>query len=422
MQIRLRTIAMLVLIALIPAVGQAARRGRLVGKIVDPDGKPVQGVTVTATSPDIADYKKVETTDKKGVFVLDFSRIDVTYHYRFDKTGYDSLEVNQFWTKDGSEFVDWTLHPAAVQMAPPADRPVIAASSTSAPAVEAYNAGLAAFKAKDLATAEVQFNEAVGNDPNLVAAWAALSAVSLELGHDEAAAAAAEKAIALGSTEEPVLLARWQAYKNLKDASKAAEALADLEKIGRRTEEAKKVHNEAVALVKAGDHAAAFGKFQEALALDPNLQVSLLGLATAGVKIGKNAEAISAVETILKSDPQNEAAIRLRYNAALALGDTQKLIDALVSIAPYEPTVGRDGLARLAFEAYDANDLPTARERFLKVVEVDASYPQAYYYLGVIDAGRGANAEARKHLERFLQLAPNDPEANSAREMLRYVK
>ena len=423
MQNRLKTIAMLlVLIALVPGAAEAARRGRLVGKIVDPDAKPIQGVMVTATSPDLPSFKKIQTTDKKGVFVLDFDKIDVTYHYRFDKTGYDSLEANQLWTKDGSEFFDWTLHPATVPVVDAGDAPVMAASSTSAPAVEAYNTGLAALKAKDRATAEAKFQEAVQHDPNLTPAWAALSSLSLELGHDAEAAAAAEKAIALGSTEEAVLLARWQAYKNLKDEAKAAEALQDLETIGRRTEEAKRLHNEAVVLVKTGDDAGAFGKFQEALALDPNLQVSLLGLATAGTKIGRNAEAIAAVETILKTDPANEAAIRIRYNAALALGDQAKLIDALVSLAPYEPKVGRDGLARLAFEAYDANDLPTARERFGRVIEIDPSYPQAYYYLGVIDAGRGANAEAKKHLDRFLQLAPNDPEAPSAREMLRYLK
>lgn len=143
---------------------------------------------------------------------------------------------------------------------------------------------------------------------------------------------------------------------------------------------------------------------------------------SAAVKIGRNAEAIDAAEAILKADPTNEAAVRIRYNAALALGDKAKLIDALAGLTPYEPAIGRDGLARLAFEAYDANDLPTARERFVHVVEVAPDYPQAYYYIGVIDAGRGANAEARKHLERFLQLAPNDPEAASAREMLRFLK
>ncbi len=321
---RMRTIAtLLFLIALVPALAQASK-GRLVGKIVDPDGKPLQGVTVTATSPDIPDFKRIETTDRKGVFVIDFTKIGVTYHYRFDKTGYDSLEANQQWTLEGSQFFDWTLHPAAVQVVFPGDSPVITATSTSAPAVEAFNTGLAALKAKDKATAEAKFKEAVEHDPNLTPGWAALSALSLELGHDESAAAAAEKAIALGSTEESVLLARWQAYKNLKDDVRAAEALKDLERIGRRTEEAKKLHNEGVALVKAGDHAGAFAKFQEALTLDPNLQVSLLGLATAGAKIGRNAEAIAAVETILKADPKNEAAIRIRYNAALALGDKAK--------------------------------------------------------------------------------------------------
>ena len=78
-------------------------------------------------------------------------------------------------------------------------------------------------------------------------------------------------------------MARWQAYKNLKDDAKAAEALKDVERIGRRVEEAKRYHNEGVALMKAGDNAGAFAKFQEALNLDPSLQVALIGLAIVGM-------------------------------------------------------------------------------------------------------------------------------------------
>jgi tetratricopeptide (TPR) repeat protein len=204
--------------------------------------------------------------------------------------------------------------------------------------------------------------------------------------------------------------------------SEGRRSIKDLEKIGRRTEEAKRIHNEAVALQKAGDYAGAFSKFQEALAVDPNLQVSLIGLATAGVKIGRNAEAVTAAETILKNDPKNEAAARVRYNAALQLRDKAKLIDALMGLAPFEPKIARDGIVRLAFEAYDANDLVTAKERFQKVLQLDPSYPQAYYYLGVIHGSQGATAEAKRELERFLQLAPKDPEAGSAREMLGYLK
>jgi tetratricopeptide (TPR) repeat protein len=299
-----------------------------------------------------------------------------------------------------------------------ADAPV---ASASAPAIAAYNAGVGALKAKDYATAEAKFKEAIGHDPNLRQAWGALSSAQLELGRNQEAAAAAENAIALGSTDEAVFMARWQAYKNLGDEAKAAEALKDLGATGRRTEEAKRIHNEAVALVKAGDDAGAFAKFQEALALDPNLQESLLGLATAGVKIGRNAEAAAAAETILKADPDNEKALRVRYNACLALGDEEKLLEALVGLTAVEPTVARDGVLKLAFDAYDRNDLSTARTRFLKVLELDSSQPQAHYYLGVISASQGAKEDAKKYLERFLQLAPNDPEAPSAREMLKYL-
>ncbi|MCX6027654.1 MAG: tetratricopeptide repeat protein, partial [Chloroflexi bacterium] len=281
--------------------------------------------------------------------------------------------------------------------------------------------GVTALKARDYATAEAKFKEAVGHDPKLLQAWAALSAVQVQTRHNQEAAEAAEKAMALGSMDEAVLLSRWQAYRNLKDEAKAAEALKDLEKVGRRAEEAKKIHNEAVALVKAGDNAGAFAKFQEALTVDPTLQASLLGLATAGLKIGRNAEAATAAEAILKADPKNEAALRLRYNACLSLGDKERLIDSLVGLAAVEPAVARNGLLKLAFEAYDDNDRVRAKERVLKVLEVDPNQPLAHYYLALVYVNEGATKEAISHLERFLTLAPNSPEAENAREMLKQL-
>ncbi len=418
MPIKQRTMAcLLFVILIIPGIASAERKGRLVGKIVDPDGKPIPEVVVTVTSPDIPSFKDVQTSDKKGMFTVDFRQVDVTYKYRFDKAGYQTMEAQQRFLGEGTQFYDWTMQPGqpaavgAAGGAPPA--------STSQPAITAYNGGITASKAKDYATAEAKFKEAVGYDPNLRQAWGALSDVQVQLGHNQQAAEAAEKAMALGSTDEAVLTARWQAYRNLKDDAKAAEALKDLETIGRRSEEAKKIHNEGVALAKAGDDAGAFAKFQEALNVDPNLQASLLGLATAGVKIGRNAEAAAAAETILKADPKNEKAIRVRYNACLALGDKARLIDALAGLAPVEPKIARDGLLRLAFEAYDANDMALAKERFGKVLELDPNVPYAHYYLALINIGQGASAEAKSHLERFLQIAPNDPEANAAREMLK---
>ena len=421
MSITKRTVTWLLFgLLAVSAPALAERRGRLVGRIMDKDGKGIPEVLVTVTSPEVSDFKDVETTDKRGIFMVDFSQLDVTYHYRFDKPGFTSMEFDQKWSLEGSAHQEWTMQPgasAAFDVAPGGLPP----ASNSPEAIAAYNAGVLAARGKDDARAAAKFAEAVQHDPKLRQAWESLSVAQLSLQHYQEAADAAEKAIALGSADEAVLTARWQAYRSLKNDAKAAEALKDLERIGKRTEEAKKIHNQAVALQKQGDYAGAFAKFQEALAVDPNLEVSQLGLANAAMKIGKPLEAARAAETILKADPTNEQAIRIRYNACLALGNKPRLLEALKGLAPYEPQLARDGILRMAFDAYDANDMPTARSRFDDALKIDPNYPPAYYYLALIDVSQGATADAKSHIERFLQLAPNDPEANSAREMLKYL-
>jgi Tfp pilus assembly protein PilF len=414
-----RTVALLlVLLVMVPGLASARQRLRLDGKIVDPQGKAIEGVAVTATSPQVPNFRVVQTTDKKGTFTVDLPENNVTYIYRFEKAGYVTLQAKQDWTLDGSGHFQWTMQPGSGPEIGGGGAPV----SASEPAVLAFNAGVGAVKAKDLATAEAKFKEAAGHDPKLVQAWTALTTVEMQLGHNQEAAESAEKAIALGSKDEAILTARWQAYKNLKDDAKAAAALKDLEAFGRRTEEAKKLHNEAVALVKAGDSAAAFAKFKEALDLDPNLRPSLVGLATAGLKLGRNAEAATAAETILKADPKNDAALRLRYNACLNLGDADRLADALAGLAVVEPAVAKNGLLKLAFDAYDANDKDHAKARFLKVLEIDPNQGLAHYYVALVYVNEGNTAEAKTHLEKFIALAPNSAEAATAREMIKQIK
>lgn len=412
-----RTLAIVALLVwLLPGLAVAQRKARLVGKLVDQEGKPVEGVTVTITSPQLPEFKEVRTTDRKGAFLVDFRRIEVTYHYRFEKPGYQLTEATQEWYLEGTQHFEWVLRR---QLAVPGGATLTVA--TSEEAALAYNTGVAALKAGNYILAETKFREAVEHDPELRQAWGALAAVQVELGKDRQAAEAAEKAIALGSMDEAVLLARWQAYTNLKDEARAAIALEDMQRIGRRLEEAKRMHNEAVALARRGDNEGAFARFQTALNLDPNLKESLLGLATAGIALGRWAEAASAAETILKADPTNEKAIRLRYNACLGLGDKARLVGALVGLAAVEPEVAFNGLLKIAFDAYDAHDLSLAKDAFAHVVRLKPAYAQAYYYLGLIAVGEGATAAASTHLQRFLELAPNDPEAPSVREMLAHL-
>jgi len=217
------------------------------------------------------------------------------------------------------------------------------------------------------------------------------------------------------------LQSRWEAYRNLGDEAKAAEAQQDFEKTGRLAEEAKKVYNEGVQLHKVGDEEGAYAKFQDAVEFDPNLRVAQLAVATTALKVGQNAEAATAAQAILDENPQDEDAIRIRYNACLALGDDEQLIEALTGLAAFEPGLARDGLWRLALEAYDGGDMAKSKVRFGKVLEVDPNYPWANYLLGLVLMGDGDNQEAISYLERFIQLAPDDPEAPSAQDLITYL-
>jgi Tfp pilus assembly protein PilF len=295
-------------------------------------------------------------------------------------------------------------------------------TSTSNPAIDAFNSGAAAFEKKNYQDAKTKFEEAVGHDPDFRQGWGALSVAYLKVGQNEKAAEVAEKAMALGSTDVMVLQSRWEAYRNLGDNAKAAEAQQDFEKTGRLAEEAKKVYNEGVQLHKAGDEEGAYAKFQDAVDFDPNLRLAQIAVATTALKIEEYAEAAAAAQAVLDENPQDEDAIRINYNACLGLGDDEKLIDALVALAALEPGIARDGLWRLALEAYDSGDTPNSQLRFAKVLKVDPNYPWANYLMGLVLMGEGDNQEAISYLERFIQLAPDDPEAPSAKDLVAYLR
>ncbi len=408
-----------VLLALLLAVaGPAAaiRQGRLIGKVVDPEGRPVEGVTVTATSAQVKDFHEVEVTDEKGIFKLDFEEVDVVYIYQFEKAGYQTLRSEQTWQKVGTERYEFVLHPATAAQVDDA-----VPATASGRAAQAFNAGREALAARDWATAAARFEEALEHDPELRQAWAGLGFARLEQGRAQEAAAAAEKAIALGASDELVLRTRWEAYRQLGDPEKTAAAQAELERVGRLAEEAKAVYNEGVALAKAGDHEAAFAKFQEAAGMDPGLRAAQLGVATSGLKIGRSTEALAAAEAMLAAEPGSEEAIRIRYNAALQLGDEDRLVEALSDLAPFEPAVARDGLWTLALHSYNADDQARAKDRLTRYLAIDPDHPHANYYLGLICFEDGDKDNAIRLLKRFVELAPNDPEAGSAAELVTFL-
>ena len=105
----------------------------------------------------------------------------------------------------------------------------------------------------------------------------------------------------------------------------------------------------------------------------------------------------------------------------IELGDTDRIMDALVGLAKVEPEIARNNLLALAFDSYDANDMVESEKRFRKVLQVDPNHPHSHYLLALIYVNEERTKEAKHHLERFIALAPDDPEAPTATELLKYL-
>jgi Tfp pilus assembly protein PilF len=411
----LLTLSIIILFVLV-GTADARRQGRLIGKVVDPEGNPIEGVTVEATSDDVPDFNEIEVTDAKGVFKLDFEVIEVVYDYRFSKAGYITLVTEQTWQKVGTDRHTFILTPGESASLDAADGMIL-----SGEAGRAYAAAVKAFQAEDYATAETKLEEALGHDPELRQAWEALAVIELEQGDYPETVKAAETAIEKGSTDVAVYRARWEAYRQMGDDEMTVKAQEELQELGALTEEAKRIYNEGVQELRAKNKEGAFVKFQQALQADPNLEEALFAVASTGFEIGKFAEAAAAASTILDKDPQNEDALRLRYNAALQLDDEQMLMEALIGLYPVEPEVTKKGLWLLAMAAYNANDNAKSIERFEKVLVIEPNNAQAHYLLGLVFVSEQENDDAIAHLGRFVELAPDDPEAASAKEIIAYL-
>ena len=188
-------------------------------------------------------------------------------------------------------------------------------------------------------------------------------------------------------------------------------------------------YNDGVTALRNGDIAAAAPKLQEAASLDPNLAEAHAALAEVYLEMKRNGEALAAADRYLVLRPGDARGLRARYDALKAAGDDEKAREALEALG----TAGDAGDPETAVRFFNqgaelarTGKLDEAANFFQKVVEIapnDAKFAKAHYVLGLnLAKDESKKAEARQYLESFLKLAPNDPDATTAKEMLEYLK
>jgi tetratricopeptide (TPR) repeat protein len=398
-----------------PAMLLAGAEARLSGKVTDPNGKPLASVKATLKS-EASGKTMTRTTDRKGRFA--FLVIDAThppYSLTLEKEGYEKLSGPIQLKVGGTARKEFTMPPA--QAAEPEAPEAVKGDSA---AVKLFNEGATLYNSGDVDGAIAKFEAAVETKPDLTQALSLLSGLYADRGDYEKSLDYANRILQVEPQNSQALLGRYDALVALGRNDEAEKALDAAIAVAPPAEVAKRVYNRGARAQRAGDRDGAIAQFARAVELDPTMAPALSALAGMYLTQKDYEKAVSTAEQLLQIKPGDAEALTIQYEAYKGLGDKAK---ADATYAQLQQSAGGDpeALYRKGVALFNNSNFDGAIEALKQAIAVKPDLAGAHYTLGLALLNQGDNAGAKAELQRFLELAPKDPNAGSAKQMLDYL-
>jgi tetratricopeptide (TPR) repeat protein len=286
--------------------------------------------------------------------------------------------------------------------------------------VRTFNEGVEAQRMGDLDLAVAKYRQAAEMAPELAAPHTALAGVASIREDWETAAAEAEAAIAVDPEDVRAMQIRFDAYRHLGQEARASDAAAALREVGDLDAAAARIFNEGVDAYTAGNLAMAQSKFQQVIQLSPDMVAPYVALAQISLTQGSPAEALAMAQSALEREPDDVRALKIALDGARTMGDTDTAAEALDRLVELEPQWVTTTLFDHAAELFNENRAADAAIELEYVVKADPDLARAHYLLGMALFNTGRADEGRVHLQTFLELAPDDSDAEIARGLLSY--
>ena len=395
---RIKTLAIVAALFLLSASAAVAKTP-ITGTATNQKGKPIIGALVTVTDTEGNVFDSGET-DKKGRFKVTVESPG-NYVLRIKADGYGPDEKVLFLESGVPIQARVTLIDAAVYK--------------QQQSVVLFNDAVAALQRGDLNTAEVDFKKALELNPDLIQAHGALATIYHGLAKWEEAVASIES-LPRGPMPPQLAPVAFDAYRRTGDMKKANEALAAVQDASIRRSLAEGVYDDGVAYSDIANMGEARRHFELALEVDPTIVVPHRSLAALEFNEQEFEAAVPHLEQLLAKEPGDGPGARMLYVSLDRLGreDLQGAMSAYLDSGGEE--VAEEILASAA-NAFAQNSTKHALRRLQPLVELRPEMAQAQFTLGLPLASSDP-AAAKEHLQKFLDLAPSDPDAETAKAMI----
>jgi tetratricopeptide (TPR) repeat protein len=133
----------------------------------------------------------------------------------------------------------------------------------------------------------------------------------------------------------------------------------------------------------------------------------------------------AALDNALKSlelNPEDTEINQVLYAAYSGLGQKEKADEILKKMQADNPEKAGLNLYNRGADLYNSGQIPEAKAIFEQILLGQPDHAKTHYMLGLCYVGEDDKPKAKEHLARFLELAPDDPDAATAQEMIKYLE
>jgi tetratricopeptide (TPR) repeat protein len=185
--------------------------------------------------------------------------------------------------------------------------------------------------------------------------------------------------------------------------------------------EAKKQFEAGIQAFQEGKLEEAIAAFEQVVALVPDFAEGYYNLGMARLRKGDPDSAVAMMQKAVELKPDLLKAYFGMGQAYIEKGEEEKAAEILQKAATLLPDDAKASLNLGAlYFANNQDDL--ALDALLKARDLDPSLAQAYYQLGLVYTRKGEMEKSVENFDKFLELAPQAPEAETVRKLLEEIR